>query len=326
MEKRLSRYVFRNAMLRYLVALTVYAVIMILVVATAYYLLKQRIWYIEDSMYPLLHWIHERFVYIAIIAFLGGAMLISFIFFYRIARRMEILMKQEQREKEDMIMYMAHDLRTPLTSVLGYLKLLKDRKDIPEDLRQHYTEIVLNKAARLEDLINEFFDVTRMGSSGAIFTTDTVNFSRMMEQLVYEFQPVFATKELTYALSVDSDINVNIDAEKMVRVIENLLKNAVNYSYPKTEILVDMKKKDRNCICTITNHGKTIPKEKLEHLFERFYRVDDDDTGTGLGLVIVKQIIDLHGGNIVCQSSDERVIFTFTLPLASSQPANVRKM
>ena len=106
MEKRLSRYVFRNAMLRYLVALTVYAVIMLMVVAVAYYFLKKRIWYIEDSMYPILHWVHEQFVYIALIAFLGGGMLISFIFFYRIARRMEILMKQEQRQKEDMIMYM----------------------------------------------------------------------------------------------------------------------------------------------------------------------------------------------------------------------------
>ncbi len=317
MDKQISRYVFRNTILRYLITLLIYSASMMVIIALAYSLLKRKVWHWEDPIYPYLHWINQNFVLLAIIMVLGGAMLISFIYFYRIARRMEDLMKQEQRQKEDMIMYMAHDLKTPLTSVLGYLKLLNEKKDIPEDIKAHYLDIILKKSIRLEDLVNEFFDVTRMGSAGAVFTTETVNFSRMIEQLVYEFQPIFSTKELTYELSGDKDIFVCIDIEKMVRVMDNLLKNAVNYSYPKTKIHVDIKKKDKKCVCTISNQGKTIPKENLDHIFERFYRVNDDDTGTGLGLVIVKQMIEMHRGTIVCESSNETTRFIFTLPLVT---------
>lgn len=315
MDKKISSYVFRNTIIRFLITLAIFACVMLLLIGIAYILLRQKAWHWDDPMYPTLHWINYNFGFLAIIFVLSGAMLISFIFFYRIARRMEVLMKQEQRQKEDMIMYMAHDLKTPLTSVLGYLKLLNDEKEISDEVRDHYMEIVLKKATRLDDLVNEFFEVTRMGSTQAVLTAEPVNFYRMIEQLVYEFHPIFATKKLQYKLSGDKDIFVRIDTDKIVRVIDNLLKNAVNYSYPSTTIYIDLKRKDKKCICTILNHGKTIPKEKLDHIFERFYRVDDDDLGTGLGLVIVKQMIEMHGGTITCESRSEKVQFTFTLPI-----------
>ena len=132
---------------------------------------------------------------------------------------------------------------------------------------------------------------------------------------------VLAANE-TDAMIADNDyIYIYVDTDKIVRVMDNLLKNAVNYSYPSTTISIDLKKKDKKCICTITNHGKTIPKDKLNHIFERFYRVDDDDLGTGLGLVIVKQIIEMHHGKIRCESSDEKVRFIFTLPVTTSTDA-----
>jgi two-component system sensor histidine kinase VanS len=213
---------------------------------------------------------------------------------------------------------MAHDLKTPLTSVLGYITLLKEEDHISDELRKKYLSIAWNKAQRLENLINDFFEVTRMNLSSMSLEYSDVNISRMMEQIFYEFRPLFQEKGLTYQLNLEEDVTISCDVEKIERVLDNLIKNAINYSYPNTMIQVYLNRKGEDKIqAVIRNKGKTIPKEKQKKLFEQFFRVDSARSsgtgGTGLGLAIAKQIIELHGGRIRCESENEEVAFIFTI-------------
>jgi two-component system sensor histidine kinase VanS len=226
--------------------------------------------------------------------------------------------KEAEQRKNDMLVYMAHDLKTPLTSVLGYITLLKDEEQISSDLRKKYLSIAWNKALRLENLINDFFEVTRMNLSAMTLECWEVNFSRMIEQIFYEFRPLLDEKNLSYELHLDPDVMLSCDVEKMERVLDNLIKNAINYSYPNTIIQVYLKDNGKQGKqVRIKNHGKTIPKEKLNKLFEQFFRMDSARSsgtgGTGLGLAIAKQIIELHGGWIRCESANEEITFIFNI-------------
>lgn len=227
--------------------------------------------------------------------------------------------KEAEQRKNDLIVYLAHDLKTPLTSVIGYLSLLRDETEISEQLREKYTGIALDKALRLEDLINEFFEITRFNLTHLTLEKETVNLSRMLEQITFEFAPVLEEKGLSWELSIAPDVEISCDPDKLLRVFDNLLKNAVNYSYPDTSIRVSLEKEpDRACI-RVKNHGKTIPAEKLERIFEQFFRLDSSRAsstgGAGLGLAIAKEIVGLHGGRITAESADESVTFTVRLPL-----------
>lgn len=227
--------------------------------------------------------------------------------------------EQIQQQKNDMIMYMAHDLKTPLTSILGYLTLLNDEKDIPEKTRNRYIDIALQKACRLEDLVNDFFDITRIGYSNVMLEITNINLSRMVEQIAYEFKPVFSKKNLSYTFDSPKDIYAEVDTKKMQRVFDNLLKNCVNYSYPDTTINISMHENNNGeCMCSIVNHGKTIPPEKVDLIFERFYRMDSSresrEGGSGLGLAISRQIVEAHEGKIWCESSCELIKFIIVIP------------
>lgn len=231
------------------------------------------------------------------------------------ARQSRQATREAEQQKNDLIVYMAHDLKTPLTSVIGYLTLLRDEAQITEDLRKKYLDIALRKSERLEELLNEFFEITRFNLSQMTLEMSEVNISRMTEQILYEFKPLFEEKGLTYRLEMEQDISLSCDVDKMERVYDNLLKNAVNYSYENTEILVKLQRNgDMGMRLTVINHGKTIPKEKLSRIFEQFFRLDSSRAsktgGSGLGLAIAKEIIALHGGCITCESEKEQIIFT----------------
>lgn len=226
--------------------------------------------------------------------------------------------KEAEQRKNEMIVYMAHDLKTPLTSVIGYLTLLKDEAEITEHLRQKYLDVVWNKAGRLEELVNEFFEITRMNFAHMTLEYSMVNMSVMLAQILYEFKPLFQQKGLEYRLDAEPDLMVSCDIEKMERVFDNLIKNAINYSYENTEIAVTLKGQGEHGMeMTVKNHGKTIPKEKLEILFEQFFRLDtardSQSGGTGLGLAIARQIMELHHGSIRCMSENETITFFLLL-------------
>ncbi len=229
--------------------------------------------------------------------------------------------REAEQRKNDMIVYMAHDLKTPLTSVIGYLTLLTEEKQIEEQIRAKYLGIALKKAQRLEDLINDFFEVTRYNLSHMTLVYSNINLTMMLEQMLYEFAPIFAEKDVTYRTNMAEGLMLRCDAEKMERVFDNLFKNALNYCYPNTEIVVGAwQDGSGGILITVENAGKTIPEEQREHLFEQFFRVDSSRNsqtgGSGLGLAIAKEIVTLHGGAITCQSADERIVFTLRLPLA----------
>ena len=194
----------------------------------------------------------------------------------------------EQR-KDELVMYLAHDIRTPLTSVIGYLSLLEE-----EPNSYHSKQIKLKK--------------------------QSVDLYYMLIQLRDEFLPSFSLRNNTVSLDFDENTTIYADPEKIARVFGNILKNAVEYSYPHTKITVSAIQAENHIVITFQNKGKTIPAEKLSSIFDKFYRLDEarisDTGGTGLGLAIAKEIILLHGGTIEAHSENETVTFTVKLPIS----------
>lgn len=224
----------------------------------------------------------------------------------------------EEKRRKELVVYLAHDLKTPLTSVIGYLNLLQDQKEIKEEERKKYLSIALKKAERLEELINEFFDVTRFHLSRITLEYSRVNLTRMLEQITYEFQPQLEEKGLECILECPPDVSVNCDVNKIQRVFDNLLRNAVNYSYEHGTIRVCVTQEEAQVTICFTNPGEHIPEEKLESLFEQFYRVDDarasKSGGAGLGLAIAREIVEAHGGTIRAESTGDQIELEVMIP------------
>lgn len=232
-------------------------------------------------------------------------------------RRGEQALREETARKNDLITYLAHDLKTPLTSVIGYLSLLDEAKDMPEAQRTKYVGIVLRKARRLEGLINEFFEITRYNLQQIILEKERVDLVFLLLQLADEFYPLLQAHGNTVRLDLEDGLAVYGDPEKLARVFQNLMKNAVAYSYENTEIRLEAAAVSDRIRVSIRNRGRTIPAQKLESLFEKFFRLDDargtDSGGAGLGLAIARDIVTLHGGTIGARSENEETVFTVEL-------------
>lgn len=223
-----------------------------------------------------------------------------------------------RQRKDDLVMYLAHDIRTPLTSVIGYLSLLEEVPDMPAEQKEKYVRITLEKACRLETLINEFFEITRYDSRQTVLEKETIALSYMMVQMADEFYPMLTANGNTVEIRIPEDMSIFGDSEKLARVFQNILKNAVSYSTPQTAIVLRAEESEREVCISIENQGKTIPPQKLSVIFEKFYRLDDARTtekgGAGLGLAIAREIVSLHGGRISAESEDGRTIFRVILP------------
>ncbi|WP_302618678.1 sensor histidine kinase KdpD [uncultured Oscillibacter sp.] len=223
-----------------------------------------------------------------------------------------------ERRKDELVMYLAHDVRTPLTSVIGYLNLLEEEPDSPPEQRAKRVRIALDKAYRLETMMNEFFEITRYNSQQITLSRAAVDLYYLLVQLTDELTPVLAERGNTVALRMDENLTVRGDAEKLARVFGNILKNAAAYSDPQTEITVSARRAEQDVIIRFQNRGEDIPAEKLEALFDKFYRLDQARStgtgGTGLGLAIAKEIVLLHGGSIQASSENHTVTFAIRLP------------
>ena len=226
--------------------------------------------------------------------------------------------KEAEQRKNDLIVYLAHDLKTPLTSVIGYLTLLRDEKQISDELRDKYLSIALNKAVRLEDLINKFFEITRFNLTNQILELSKINLTRMLEQITFEFQPMLDEKNLTCILDAPTDVVIKCDVNKMQRVFDNLIRNAINYSFPDKHILINLMRKGEAIQIDFVNYGNTIPPEKLDRIFEQFFRLDTARSsgagGAGLGLAIAKEFVELHKGTISAFSENEESKFSIRIP------------
>ena len=228
-------------------------------------------------------------------------------------------LRAESVRKNELVAYLAHDLKTPLTSVIGYISLLKEAPDMPVEQRAKYTNIALEKALRLESLINEFFDITRYNLQEIVLEEETFDLGYMLIQMADEFYPVLEQHGKSIMIHADEDLPIMADSAKMARVFNNILKNAVAYSYDNTEIEIHAEKQDNTIHVSISNFGKTIPKQKLDMIFEKFYRLDDarstNTGGAGLGLAIAKEIVVAHGGTISVTSEKQITTFTVELPV-----------
>lgn len=232
--------------------------------------------------------------------------------------KQKLTAQNAEQRKNDLIVYLAHDLKTPLASVIGYLNLLRDEEQISDELRQKYLSVSLDKAQRLEDLINEFFEIAKFNMSDITLTYSKINLTRLFEMLLYEFQPILQEKKLNCKIDIANDIMLQCDADKIERVFDNLLRNAVIYSFEDTDINIIVTESNENIVIRFTNHGNTIPKEKLSRIFEQFYRLDvsrSTSGGAGLGLAIAKQIVELHHGTISAASENGIIEFEVCLPL-----------
>lgn len=227
--------------------------------------------------------------------------------------------RQAERRRQDLIAFLAHDLKTPLTSVLGYLQLLEDEPGLTEDQRAKYTGIALSKARRLEELVEEFFDINTMDLT--LQKHDSVQVSFLLEQLADEFYPLFAEKDLTCQPDIQPHLVVSGDGDKLARVFDNVLRNAVKYSLPNSPVGLTARREGMTALVTITNEGLEIPEGELSNIFEKFYRLDaarsTSTGGAGLGLAIAKEIVELHGGSIRAESTGTHTAFLITLPLRS---------
>lgn len=227
------------------------------------------------------------------------------------------LAKEEQTKKNDLIMYMAHDLKTPLTSVIGYLTLLTEEKQISKKLQEKYMKIALDKSLRVEELTNQFFEITKYNLHDMPINKQNLDLSFLIEQLVDECYPMLQERNLKCLMEKPEHVYYEGDGDKLARAFGNLLKNAISYSYEKTNIEINIKEEEGKIKIVFRNKGDKIPEYKLEKIFDKFYRADESRQtitgGTGLGLAIAKEIIDLHKGNITVKNDTEWIEFFIEL-------------
>lgn len=227
--------------------------------------------------------------------------------------------KDAEQKKNDLVVYLAHDIKTPLTSVIAYLSLLDESPDMPAEQRAKYVGLTLEKAYRLEQLIDEFFEITRFNLQCIVLNKEELDLNYMLLQMADEFYPIVTPQGKSILINAPEELTVCADPDKLARVFNNILKNAVAYSYDDSAITVTALREEHQVTVIFSNRGKTIPENKLESIFEKFYRLDNARStrsgGSGLGLAIAREIVTAHGGSISAHSEKERTTFTVTLPV-----------
>lgn len=226
--------------------------------------------------------------------------------------------RKNEYAKNELITSVAHDLRTPLTSIIGYLDLVSTGKNIDDEVKQKYVEVAYSKSKRLEKLIEDLFAYTNVSFGEVAMDYTEVDMVKFMNQLVDEFYPSFQDSGLEYEFTtnVNSAI-VMADGNQLSRAIANLISNAIKYGKDGKRIKIKLWKENGKVMVDIINYGRLIPEEDIENIFKRFYRVESSRSsetgGTGLGLAIAKSIIEMHGGTIYARSNFDGTVFEVTL-------------
>ncbi|WP_211746853.1 ATP-binding protein [Paenibacillus sp. Marseille-Q4541] len=227
--------------------------------------------------------------------------------------------RNAEKTKNDLITGVSHDLRTPLTSILGFLEIIdKDRYTSEVELR-YYMNIAYEKSLSLKKLIDDLFEYTRI-NNGMPLNLRELDLTGLIEQLVEEFVPSLEQANMTIRTHVpDQPMLIKADGDQLVRAYENLISNSIKYASSGKYIDIYIEKDDRYVIVRICNYGEPIPKRDLPYIFERFYRVEQSRSkatgGTGLGLAITKSIFEVHGGQISVDSSSSQTVFETRLPM-----------
>ncbi len=234
--------------------------------------------------------------------------------------------KAAEQRKDELVAYLAHDIKTPLTSIVGYLTLLDESPDLPLDVRARYTGITLDKAYRLEELLDEFFEITRYNLQAMPIERSRFDGALFANQVMDEFYPLAEGRGLTLAFDGPPELAVFADAGRVARVLNNVLKNAVAYADPETQVTVHtgLVTAQNGFVwweLTVTNRGKELSAQHLERIFEKFFRADEARTsnaGAGLGLAIAREIARAHGGDIYAKSDAGVTSFTIWIPQGQS--------
>ncbi|WP_054951417.1 sensor histidine kinase [Numidum massiliense] len=228
--------------------------------------------------------------------------------------------RRAENTKTELITNVSHDLRTPLTIIMGYLRLLKDKEYKDEQQLESFIDVAFRKSENLKVLIDDLFEYTKLSNKGTPLKLEAVYLNDLLEQLLAELASYAEENTLTFHTQLPQEkLMVTVDADKISRVFENLLTNAIKYSVKPSAIRTTMAQRDNAVTVTISNKSKPLSQEQLTRMFERFYRVDSARTseagGSGLGLAIAKSIVDLHDGNIWAESDGDIVHITVRLPL-----------
>jgi signal transduction histidine kinase len=232
------------------------------------------------------------------------------------AQRLEEINKNEkeiEKSKNMLIANVSHDLRTPLTSIIGYIKLIRE-KYIEQDEIHKYITIIDDKSNRLEELINELFEYTKLSSCDVKLNKTKISLNEFIRQMAEEMMPLCHKNNLKIILNMPKeDIMIEADTSKMIRVFENIIANAVRYSEKPGSININVFKSEEKARICVENKGQVIEEKDIEKIFDRFYKTDDCRNtkigGAGLGLCIAKTIVELHGGNIWAESKKNKVCF-----------------
>ncbi|KRL52983.1 sensor histidine kinase [Furfurilactobacillus rossiae] len=233
--------------------------------------------------------------------------------------------RQAERSKDELITNVSHDIRTPLTSIIGYLGLIENNQYQTDEDLVKYSHIAYLKATQMKSLVEDLFEYLKMRGTEAELTINEINFSQMLEQLAASYELEASRKQLTItSTTVPDNIMMEADAEKLGRVFNNLISNALKYGENATFIELNAKLKGNEVIVRVSNDGREIPTAALNQLFERFYRVEESRSketgGTGLGLAIAQSIVERHGGYIFAESDENLTSFVIHLPIHHDQP------
>ena len=226
--------------------------------------------------------------------------------------------RESERTKHDLITNVAHDLRTPLTSIIGYLELLTNNQQIPADMQHKYIEIAYGKSRRLQKLIEDLFGFTKLNYGKIAMHVGQIDIVKLLGQLVEEAYPNFVEKGLSYDLQSNVPAKIiNADGNLLARLFDNLIGNAIKYGADGKRVLVKIHAESETVTVSVTNYGYVIPADELPLIFNKFYRVEQSRSsstgGTGLGLAIAKEIVDMHGGTISVASDLNGTVFTVKL-------------
>ncbi|MCI1943042.1 MAG: HAMP domain-containing histidine kinase [Lactobacillus sp.] len=229
-----------------------------------------------------------------------------------------------ERSKDELITNVSHDIRTPLTSIIGYLGLLQNKAFHSEEEHDKYVEIAFVKSKQLKSLADDLFEYTKLQSTKMRLQPQKLHLFSMLEQVAASFELEAEKKGMQ--INVDckpEDLAIEADPEKLVRVYNNLISNALKYGHGASEINLSAQQlNDQRVELRVENNGEPIPADSLQQIFERFYRVENSRNkatgGTGLGLAITKSIVELHHGTIRCESDQKLTSFIINLPLKVS--------
>lgn len=227
--------------------------------------------------------------------------------------------KAAEQRKNDLVAYLAHDIKTPLTSVVGYLTLLDENPDLPRATRERYARMALEKAERLDGLVDEFFEITRYNLKSMPIERESIDIRMLCSQVADELFPDAAARDVDIRVECDAPVSAFVDPDKMARALSNVVRNAVAYAQAGSTVAVRVGLADGGrARIEVENRGREISQAHLEAIFEKFFREDGARAtrkgGAGLGLAIAKEIVAAHGGTIAASSESGVTVFALEFP------------